>query len=269
MTKLLITALLLLCALAAPSADAVVAGPIVNVASTTGQEGERFAIQLDANCVFDKCRFDIEPLDGTAVAGADYVRLRRHRTKKRGEVFRPTFRIRTVDDAVCEPAETFTVRMTGPGGNDDYVVADGIQTILDNDCPPAEEPVDDECETPWSEGVIGAYGAWGAYIDGCTATVRCPVTAATCEIVAESGIYTERPVGHRVTLNARLRLLAPSGAVASFRDDSCAGVNQCETGEIAAIIRGGESASNQCNGVRESASNRGAVFCSISADPVE
>ena len=32
------------------------------------------------------------------------------------------------------------------------------------------------CQTKSKTGVLGQYGAWGYYIDGCTVTFKCPYT---------------------------------------------------------------------------------------------
>jgi hypothetical protein len=112
--------------------------------------------------------------------------------------------------------------------------------------------------------VAGAFGAWGHYVDGCTVQLTCPAHLQVCSAHASSRINTEKSVGHKVTLNSRLRAISPSGNVFWFRDVSCANTDWCEAEDMV-YIRGGQTASVQCNGVRESGpkDNRAHVACSL------
>ena len=107
------------------------------------------------------------------------------------------------------------------------------------------------CFTPVREGVLYEWGAWGYYIDGCTAPATCPTSVYYCTVVGESNIRTWNQLGHRVTLNAKLRKFAFSGAI-TWQDTTCSGINSCTPSPyLSTWIYGGESASIQCNGVRQ------------------
>jgi hypothetical protein len=131
------------------------------------------------------------------------------------------------------------------------------------------------CTTEWQYGAYGAYGAWGDYIDGCTVTFECPWRY--CHIYGRSSIATQELTGNRVTLNQRIR------SPYAFVDASCAGRDACAAeayvaglcpacSRISDFIRYGETASVQCNGVRDedipdSEQTLGQVVCGIRGDP--
>jgi hypothetical protein len=111
------------------------------------------------------------------------------------------------------------------------------------------------CYNPASWGVPGQYGAWGDYVDGCTSPkVTCPRSSRRgCTLVLSAHIWsTDEPPYVRMTQNARVRVFNPgTGRLAWFRDMSCAGErNGCENRD-SAVLRPGQSATYQCNGVRE------------------
>jgi len=111
-------------------------------------------------------------------------------------------------------------------------------------------------------GEQGAYGAWGHYIDGCTVQLTCPAHVEVCEASEDSRINTEAAQGDKVTLNSRIRVYSSSFTLFFSRDVSCENTNWCEA-EDKVFIRGGETASVQCNGVRESTDNRAHVSCNL------
>jgi hypothetical protein len=111
------------------------------------------------------------------------------------------------------------------------------------------------CDTPRSWGVPGQFGAWGDFVDGCTSPkVTCPRSSRRgCPITLSAYIWsTDEPPYVKMTQNARVRVFnAGTGRLAWFRDKSCAGDrNGCENKD-AATLRPGQSATYQCNGVRE------------------
>ncbi len=106
------------------------------------------------------------------------------------------------------------------------------------------------CETPRKPGVLGEYGAWGYYIDGCTAgLLTCKFT--TCRASSNTGFYVLIRRGDRVTQNARLRWFNTVGQLTGSRDRSCSGIDSCNTGFDHVDLSAGQKASVQCNGVRE------------------
>ena len=109
------------------------------------------------------------------------------------------------------------------------------------------------CETVWQYGVLGAYGAWGRYIDGCTAAATCPY-AAGCVIEHAYGHlkhYTEQS-NQRVTCNSRLRIYTASGVWRYSQDRSGSGYTYCNASHTGttATLGYGERAEVQSNGVR-------------------
>lgn len=107
------------------------------------------------------------------------------------------------------------------------------------------------CTSHETIGVLGQYGAWGFYIDGCTSPrVFCP-WGRLCYVSTANRIETRQHNGYRVTQNARLRVFNSAGQVRWSHDRSCAGTNSCSNYDSYAYLGGGESATSQCNGVRE------------------
>jgi hypothetical protein len=126
------------------------------------------------------------------------------------------------------------------------------------------------CATQYKTGVLGQYGAWGYYIDGCTVKLTCPYNPGFfqtryCDVSMRTFIETEVRRGDRVTMNARLRRFDSNGNVFGWSDKSCSGIDTCET-EDTSWIYPGQSASVQCNGVREARpydGNRAKDYCRV------
>jgi hypothetical protein len=105
------------------------------------------------------------------------------------------------------------------------------------------------CESHATVGVLYQYGAWGWFIDGCTSPrVSCP---RLCVVNTRNDINTYQHYGYRVTQNARVRVFNSGGGLRWFHDRSCPGVDSCWNYDSYAYLYAGESASTQCNGVRE------------------
>ena len=102
--------------------------------------------------------------------------------------------------------------------------------------------------------IAGQFGAWGDFVDGCTTKkVTCTKSRGRyCQITLSAYIWsTDEPPYVKMTQNARVRVFNPGGRIAWFRDKSCAGDrNGCENKDMA-LLRAGQSATYQCNGVRE------------------
>jgi hypothetical protein len=119
------------------------------------------------------------------------------------------------------------------------------------------------CKTAYKPGVDYQYGAWGAYLDGCTVKLQCPVYKATCMVLTRGHINTSPYYGRPVTLNSRVRVFSASNTLYWWRDKSCSGNGSCSTPDTV-YIRGGEYASQQCNGVRQVlAGNLGQIHCTL------
>jgi hypothetical protein len=112
------------------------------------------------------------------------------------------------------------------------------------------------CATQYKPGIYGQYGAQGYYIDGCTVKLTCPYNSGFvnpvryCDVNTYTFIDTKTHRGDHVTMNARLRRFDVYGNVYGWSDKSCSGYDRCETTD-SSIIYPGQSASIQCNGVRE------------------
>jgi hypothetical protein len=127
----------------------------------------------------------------------------------------------------------------------------------------AANSVTQVCTTPQRDGVLGGVGNWGRYVDGCTVRLTCPSHLSTCKSDSTSTIRTQNFVGHRVSLNTRIRALLSSGTQIFRRDKSCAGTNECQAKDLL-FVRGGQHVSIQCNGVRQIATgNSAAVTCAL------
>jgi hypothetical protein len=157
---------------------------------------------------------------------------------------------------VTPPAQTTPPVVTPTPGPDDLTIKNdtfdyGTGTIA-------------TCETANKTGVKGQGCAWGHYIDGCTVKLTCPTSVRICSAKAESKILTENRIGHRVTLNSRMRVFSASMTEFWHRDVSCAQTDWCAA-EDQVMVRGGETASVECNGVRQSGpeANRAKVICKL------
>ena len=136
------------------------------------------------------------------------------------------------------------------------------------------------CATQYKRGVLGQYGASGYFIDGCTVKLDCPANTGLgpvkhCDVSSYTYIDTNIDRGDRVSMNARLRRFDRYGSVYGWSDRSCWASNTCST-EDSSVIYPGQSASVQCNGVRESRpydGNTAKAYCSVklsyrAADPI-
>jgi hypothetical protein len=102
------------------------------------------------------------------------------------------------------------------------------------------------CETPWVGGVKGAYGAWGYYIDGCTASVMCPWSR--CRTMSAQGIV--RSAGVYTTCNTAVRVFTSSGYLRWRTDRSGASSSgDCRNLSGAPLTSYGEWVTVQTNGV--------------------
>ncbi|WP_354698210.1 hypothetical protein DSM112329_03876 [Paraconexibacter sp. AEG42_29] len=316
---------LALAAAAFGPAEASAAPLRVNVPSFTVVEGSLANIRVPLRCPSGgsaKCVFSTKLEGGTArdaaKPGGDFSGLDPSRyTFSPGKSWTMLIKMFTKDDNVCEPPESFAVKVTTVQGRQ-FRADIGRITIVDkDDCRPVIKPSDpvqpspivpapapvlepstpvqpspvspqqptsasadsgtptitstptstgamQSCRTPLWIGDNGAFGAHGFYNSGCIVQVTCPQAVQVCSASAESGISSERGVGDQVTLNSRIRVFSASMSEFFHRDQSCAGTNFCRT-EDKVMIRGGETASVQCNGVRvtPTQANRSAVTCSL------
>jgi hypothetical protein len=111
------------------------------------------------------------------------------------------------------------------------------------------------CNSTFQYGVYGQYGAWGNYVDGCTAWVQCKY--AYCKVSkGEGGLWNNDRYSYwnsSATCNSRLRVLSSNFAVLWHRDGSSSGGPSCRIDHSlsdARYLRRGMWASVQSNGVR-------------------
>jgi hypothetical protein len=108
------------------------------------------------------------------------------------------------------------------------------------------------CTTPLMQGQYAVYGTADDFIDGCTVKLACPNTVPGCTVWMNTNIAAYGTQSAWVTQNARLRVMSTfSGSVSRFYDRSCRGTMSCGIVTEAFRITGGQSASVQCNGVRQ------------------
>jgi hypothetical protein len=119
------------------------------------------------------------------------------------------------------------------------------------------------CTTPQRTGVLNQYGAWGYYVDGCTTKAYCPDWARWCKVTTEGFISVANGNGQYVSLNSRARRRWSNNLIRDWQDGSCTGWNSCGV-TLTTSIKGYDSATEQCNGVRQALPNTASVRCTLS-----
>jgi hypothetical protein len=122
------------------------------------------------------------------------------------------------------------------------------------------------CYTDYQGGQLGAYGAQGYFIDGCTTSVQCPAAWAGCTVFDASVIWLKENNNRQASLNSRLRFDG------GWKDSSCAATNGCgidpDFKNAKLQLKPTQVVSVQCNGVREdvidSEQTSAAVKCHVS-----
>ncbi|WP_320668694.1 hypothetical protein [Patulibacter defluvii] len=229
--------------------------------------------------------------------------------RRAGHSMIATVRFTAVADGVCEGTETARVRVIKrtrrEGQRRDY----GDITIEDRDCDtpptPKPDPTPDpqpkpdptpkpdpapplpadsgsptvrttaltngtlgECVTPdW----IGTQTTGGWFNRGCAVKVSCPPSAQVCSVHSESRHVLERAIdGERLSLNSRVTVFSAGGVSYWFRDQSSANQGFTRNEDPGVMIRGGESARVECNGVRiaPTVPNRSLIGCSLAVERV-
>jgi hypothetical protein len=132
--------------------------------------------------------------------------------------------------------------------------ADVPHPSYDNTTPTGQD-AGQACSTGWQTGVFGQYGAQGFYVDGCTATVRCPSYARFGCGVHGTGTIADKNYAYDA-MNARLRMYDSRGALLGFKDTSCPipgswGYQGCTTPRLDGTLGANGLGTVQCNGVRQ------------------
>jgi hypothetical protein len=126
-------------ALSARPASAACHSFTVDARPATVTEGRNVIVTVSRDNSVAPSQIDVSTIDGTAKAGRDYTRLRRT-VSFTGDETERGLTISTANDTVNEPAETFRVHLSNPGGcavNPNFQVGpDARVTIRDNDAPP-------------------------------------------------------------------------------------------------------------------------------------
>ena len=109
--------------------------PVLLISDASAVEGEVLSFQVTLSRTSDTLvAVDYETAGGTALEGTDYYAASGALTFEPGTMER-TLDVRTREDTIDEPNETFTVRLSDPGGATlgDF---DAVGTIFDDDEPP-------------------------------------------------------------------------------------------------------------------------------------
>jgi surface antigen len=120
------------------------------------------------------------------------------------------------------------------------------------------------CATTFKSGVQGQYGAWGNFIDGCTAgRLVCPADVQRCDVNGDSFIENYNHRNERVTMNSRIRRYDAGVHLYGWSDKSCdSQYDRCDVHD-SSVIAAGQSASVQCNGVRAATANSAMDYCGV------
>lgn len=114
----------------------------LDVSPTSVAEGGKVTVGVSRDNNVGPSNVDVSTVDGTAKAGKDYTAL--NRTVSFTTDTAQSFTVSTTDDSSDEPAETFRVQLSNPGGcdvNPDFSMdAPVTVTIRDNDPAPAGTP---------------------------------------------------------------------------------------------------------------------------------
>ena len=128
------------------------AGPALTVSDATGVEGAVFRFEVTLSRSSDTpVTVDYQTAGGTALEGTDYDAASGMLTFGPGAT-RQTIEVRTRQDTVVEPNETFTVTLRSPSG---ATLPDGgaVGTIIDDDAP---DPAGPSLTVSDATGVEGA-----------------------------------------------------------------------------------------------------------------
>jgi hypothetical protein len=213
-------------ALAATVAASPAAAAAPSIGAASGVEGTVISVPVSHRCKVKKCFYVVKTVDGTAVVGADYAAVEQSGRARKKRTFAVTLAIPTIDDAVCEHDETFTVHVDIANKNS-VAGFDAAQTITDNDCPPPAPPRDPDappidvpanpsgaiikteplpgggmaqsCVTPFATGVERPELSPGFHLDPCHVVVRCPTTTPVCTATAMNRVLAQGPPGFETT----------------------------------------------------------------------
>jgi hypothetical protein len=102
------------------------------------------------------------------------------------------------------------------------------------------------CTASWQYGVQGEYGAWGKFIDGCTAYVQCPW--AHCA-VRQATARLDNSASSRTTCNMTIREYTSYWGLRYRADYSSGGSTSCWQARTAPDVGYGDWVTVQSNGV--------------------
>jgi surface antigen len=121
------------------------------------------------------------------------------------------------------------------------------------------------CATTFKSGVYGQYGAWGNFIDGCTAgRLVCPANVQRCDVNGDSFIENYYHRNERVTMNSTIWRYDAGVHYYARSDKSCNSYyDRCDVHDTS-VLAAGQSASVQCNGVRAATAGNSAMdYCGV------
>lgn len=124
----------------------------IEVTPTTVREGGHVTVTVSRDAAVSPSQVDVSTVDGSATAGEDYRRL--EQTASFTDEIQQTFTIDITDDDLDEPAETFRVRLSNPGGcapNPNFVVDPDVRVTIRASDAAAPSPTPTETETETEE----------------------------------------------------------------------------------------------------------------------
>ncbi|MEX2292322.1 MAG: Calx-beta domain-containing protein, partial [Acidimicrobiales bacterium] len=154
--------------LAAPPAHAACHAFTVAVSPGTLDEGGTVRITVSRDAAVNPSSIDVSTVDGSAHAGSDYTAV--DETVSFSSETTKTLTLHTTDDASSEPAETFRVHLSNPGGcavNPNFSIGPDAQvTIKASDAPtttvPASTTATGPTRTTMSEELPGQTTTTGS-----------------------------------------------------------------------------------------------------------
>ena len=132
----------ILMVISAPAALAACHRFDLAVSPTTVSEGENVSVTVSRDGTADDSHVTVAAVSGTAQSGADFSPLNQQ-VNFTGNATQRSFQISIVDDRTAEPAETFTVRLSNPGGcsgRENFSLADPVQVTIRASQAPAPPP---------------------------------------------------------------------------------------------------------------------------------
>ena len=160
----------------------------IAVSPASVAEGGTVTVTVERDAGVNPSSVDVSSINETAQAGSDYPAVQR--TVSFTTETRQTFTVAVTDDATAEPAETFRLHLSNPGGcpvrPDFELGADARVTIPANDtAPPTTPPPTAPPTTPAGPGTTAASPTSTATTDATTSTAEPSSTTSSSSSTTE------------------------------------------------------------------------------------